>query len=732
MFKGEMDELRVFNKALSDEELQKMVYQELDDTNSFNRGAIIPLDISSTIGSNLIRYYKMDVYKDDILDNKITPSPDLTGAKIYNVKNIFYQTAPLPFETKSNGNWSDSATWLNGDVLDIADETTNKNWIIAHVKNNLTTSYPHRTVGLIVNNGSELSIQSNQPLYNSWYLELDGILDLEGESQLIQTEGSILDADSGGYIERDQQGTASSYNYNYWSSSVSTINTAGISTRGTGVSSEGNQTYTVKSILLDGTDSLNPLETINFKSEYYAADGAKTNPLTLSTYWLWKFNGTNSNYGEWKKIDENTVLEAGEGYTMKGISGTASITDEQNYVFKGRPNNGTITLSIELNKDRLIGNPYPSVIDADEFIKDNIKDGGRASTNIINGAIYFWHHFAGKTHYLSGYEGGYATYTLTGGVQAYATDERIKATGNGGGKIPERYIPLNQGFFVTTALNESLTAITTVTGGDIVFKNSQRAFKLEGETENNDGSLFFKGSKKLKSSETTANTDTRQRIWLLFDSPTGYHRQILVGTDENATKEFDLGYDAIMIDKGNEDMFWLINEGEFVIQGIDNFNKDQEIPLGLVISETGLARITIDKLENVEESEEIYIKDNTTGETYQINGQDFEIELEAGEYLDRFALVFQPRLKTIEEVALEEGITLYMDNQSSELYVKKIVDTTITGISVYNYLGQSISNLQSNFTQREFSVPISKTPTGVYVVQLTTGNGSIIKKVVIQ
>jgi hypothetical protein len=46
-------------------------------------------------------------------------------------------------------------------------------------------------------------------------LKLDGKIDLVGKSQLIQTEGSILDVNSAGSIERDQQGQPNKYNYNY-------------------------------------------------------------------------------------------------------------------------------------------------------------------------------------------------------------------------------------------------------------------------------------------------------------------------------------------------------------------------------------------------------------------------------------------------------------------------------------------------------------------------------------
>ena len=45
-FKGFIDEVRVFNKTLSDNEIQKMVYQEIEENSGMLRGSVIPKDIT--------------------------------------------------------------------------------------------------------------------------------------------------------------------------------------------------------------------------------------------------------------------------------------------------------------------------------------------------------------------------------------------------------------------------------------------------------------------------------------------------------------------------------------------------------------------------------------------------------------------------------------------------------------------------------------------------------------
>ncbi|HEY9222032.1 MAG TPA: LamG domain-containing protein [Lutibacter sp.] len=757
MFKGEMDEVRVFNKALSDDELQKMVYQELDELKGFNSGAAIPRDISPTIGANLVRYFRMDVFKDDIADNLTTPIIDVgSGAKMYNIKNIYSQTAPLPYETKTDvdGDWSNVATWLHGNVWDIASEATNKDWAIVQVKNKLTTSNSHTLLGLIVDKDKKLTIKASQELKNTWYLELDGAIDLEEESQLVQTENSMLDQDSGGYIERDQQGTANSFNYNYWSSPVGEITPLGVDQKGSGVANT-NESYALKNVLMDGTDPINPNKKgiIKFLPEYWAADTGITTPIIISSYWLHTFNGADNNYGAWKSINENTLLVAGEGYTMKGTSGAVNIGNQQNYVFKGKPNNGEFTLQIGAGNSRLIGNPYPSAIDAKKFIDDNIKDGGSNETgNIFNGALYFWDHFGEQnSHYLKDYVGGYATYTKMGGAIAYSNDGRINNNGSQGNNEPGQYIPVGQGFFViavTDTLKNSLSEPIIINGGDIVFKNSQRIFKTEAK----DDSVFMKGLNAKSAQTSEANEkdnsepdeilDKRPKIWLQFDSPTGYSRQLLVGVDENASNFFDLGYDAPIADIGKEDMFWTFGGSKFVIQAVNNFNSDQELPLGMKVSKTGLATIKIDELKNMDENISVHIKDKLTGKIHNISRKPFEIILEAGNCLDRFSLTFKMHKLIDEDVIAEtflaieaqpniEGIPIFMDNTIRELQIKNNNGEEITGIILYNYLGQTMKTWNANLNRRTISLPIN-IAAGIYFVQISTKNKKITKKIVIQ
>jgi hypothetical protein len=759
---GYIDEVRVFSKALTENELKKIVYQEIEKNGSNIIGVVIPKDIDDYVSStavstalpwgNLQRYFRMDTYKDDIMDDLRTTTIDVgSGAKMYNMKVIKVQTAPLPFITQTGD--TDLATALTStEGVNGNDAITSPASIVKIEHKNITSNSSQQHVGLFVNeedtssNAIEYSIQNNKELNVSWYLLLNGAIDLEGESQLVQGAESILDTNSKGYIERDQQGTANSFNYNYWTSSVGPITSlaSGIASGTKAI----NNDFTISGVLLDGSkvDGISVgvytyPSPINFVGGAYSADtyDYTTGQKIISTRWLYKFNGTNNDYDSWQRISQNTGLLPGEGYTMKGTSGNVAIATDQNYVFRGKPYNGDFTLPIAIGDNRLIGNPYPSAMDADEFIKDNIKEtinskAGRNSDNIFNGALYFWDHFGQEdSHILKEYVGGYATYTLVGGAKAYANSELINNTGEKGNKRPGRYIPVNQGFFVIAAadtLTNSITPIANIDGGDIVFKNSQRIFITEGVT-----SVFMKSEKGKKATveKTTETNDVRPKIRLLFDSPKGYHRQLLIGADENTTNDFDLGYDGFLADVGSEDMYWLVQGGKFVIQGVPNFNKDQEFPLGLKVSEAGVIRINIDELENLDEGIDLYIKDNISGETHQLNDIAFEINLEPGEYLDRFSLVFQTTLEVLDVAEeIKNEVYISMNNTSSELQISKNEAIKINKIAVFNTAGQLVVNRTKQLEARNIYIPILNMATGVYIVQINTNQGTIAKKVIIE
>lgn len=586
---------------------------------------------------------------------------------------------------------------------------------------NLTTNNSGSAKGISLVDGFELTVSNNLSL-------LSGDLRLTGEAQLVQAATTANPTAGSGKLYRDQQGQQNSFNYNYWSSPVS--------------SSADFAHYSVGGVLRDGTDITNVITISNFNQENitfgdgaYFADGPLSNPIKISNRWLWSYGALTpdsntylDNYNQWTYIGNTGLIQIGEGFTMKGTGGIAPITATQNYVFVGKPNSGTISLDLILDDTHLIGNPYPSALDADKFIRDNLKDctGCTASANVFNGALYFWDHFyLSNNHYLAEYEGGYATYTLMGGVNAIANVPLTANNGISGSKIPQRYIPVAQAFFVDAAIDGTLPGtMPTVSGGKIVFKNSQRAFVRE----NSGNSIFMKNKANLKT-----EIDSRPKIRLGFDSSIGKHRQILVGVDAAATNLFDIGYDAPMYDTNDDDMFWKISDSQFVIQAISDFNIDRIIPLGIVIANEGLVTIKIDALENIPSNTEIFLFDNTTGIYHPIKATAFTISLPVGEYSNRFSIRFSDQtLSVSNSKENEEIIVLYSNNYKTLIIRNNTLDSTVNSVNLFNMLGQSIAKWNvENSEQTNIQIPIKNISAGIYAVKIRTSKGESSKKIIV-
>ena len=378
---------------------------------------------------------------------------------------------------------------------------------------------------------------------------------------------------------------------------------------------------------------------------YYSADGPKVNGnIIISNEWIWDFRGGVADvYNYWQFMGSEFDQIVGAGYSMKGTDGTVGPNEgHQKYTFKGKPNNGNIptsghstpdpaNLQLSSNQNYLVGNPYPSAIDAQEFMNDNVRNGRK----VFNGALYFWDHFSGSTHILEEYIGGYAVYNLVGTVDAASSiDSRINATGDkNDNNLPGDYIPIGQGFFLNSA-----PVGTNTFGGEIIFKNTQRIYVKESP-----GVSAFKQKEvdKNKGHSAEVNADNRMKIGIKFESPKGYYRQLLVASDPNTSNGFDLGYDAPLIENNVEDMYWWFEDNGFVIQGVPDFEKEQVLPLAIKTNAGGEFKIKIDETENWPSGKELYLKDKLLDTVHDILKEDyFTMTEDAGEITDRFELVF--------------------------------------------------------------------------------------------
>ncbi|NND10327.1 MAG: hypothetical protein HKN96_03880, partial [Flavobacteriaceae bacterium] len=617
-FTGAIDELRIFNKVLTDEQIRRMLYQEIKNEGGKVRGTIIDKDIHDDATGDdidwteLITYYPMSNVNYGKLPDASSYGND---AVLYNITTFQEETAPMPYETVADGAWTDEATWLHGDIWDIESLDTdfgasNQNpepWSIVKIHHNVTTNTDRRGLGLFIDENKTLSTIGDVSITNNWYLQLDGTIDLVDDSQLIQSEFSDLTTSATGKILRRQEGNSDVYFYNYWSSPVGTMGANSLTDNNAASNNANNSPFNL-SMLKDGSGS-----SFQFTSAFDEAG-------KISDRWLYNFqNGLT--YWDWVTINPSSDITPGFGYSQKG-TGNTGLT--QQYIFEGKPNNGTILIAADdVDGDdtgvgesiqdislttTLIGNPYPSALDAEEFIRDNIDFDNGGANPIIQGTILLWEQWAGNSHWLAEYEGGYGYINLTETARAYQHPDIAISdptnTDNRGIKTPTKFLPVGQGFFVEV-----------VNDGNIEFNNSQRIFK----TEDLGDSVFFRGEQAQNengSAETSANRadeyeDPMQTIKLELTISNGATRRFVLGFSDHTTDQYDHGYDGGLISqKPDNDMASLINGNPYVIQAFSAMTPEKEIDLYFNSSGDMNYVLDIVELKNIDEGQDIFIRDN--------------------------------------------------------------------------------------------------------------------------
>ena len=656
-FRGNIDEVRVWDTTLSEDQLRFIMNQEISNNSGQVMGNELPSsitknDINAIPWSDLAGYYPMSIYT-------YTNTEDASGngkqGALRNLNTVGRQTAPLPYQSTQNGDWDTKATWTNGSVqalpgsASIVDPTRTIDWNIIKTSHNITldnSSLPvanadnREVLGLYVD-ANELTVTGNTGTNSgngitvSHYISLTGKIDLEGESQLIQSTDSDLDVIGGGELERDQQGTADTYTYNYWSAPVGETDLA-----------NNDYSYTVQDIMYDGT---NP---INFLNSGY--NGTATNPIGIADYWIWKFaNQPNDDYSAWQHVRRAGTINAGEGFTMKG-PGTGSILTDQNYVYLGKPNNGDINLTINA------GNDYAS----------------------------------------------------------YGTNDPDVATGGTPTKLPGRYIPVGQGFFV---VGENT--------GTINFNNGQRVFQKEGGS----GSVFMRNANVTSQTNYDTNQgDVRMKFRIGFNSINSVHRQLLLAIDENATLDVDWAYDAKMNESQIDDMYWIINGEEYVIQASDEAEVSTIYPLGIKTNTDGINTITIDALENVPNDMNIYVHDIALDIYHDLRQSDYEVFLNAGEYLGRFEITFDttPESLGIDDETISNIDVLY-SNDIEKIVLINPNFINVKSIELFNILGQSVYTIEAISESGYSEYEVKNLSTGTYIIKLYTVSGSVVTKKVL-
>lgn len=335
----------------------------------------------------------------------------------------------------------------------------------------------------------------------------------------------------------------------------------------------------------------------------------------------------------WYYTHNSDILEPANGYAYYsyGTCDNIAVFTEDSDAF----NTGTYNVTVTNQDDsyaptgfgphrgwNLVGNPYPSGLDAEDFLN--------ANSGVIDGTVYFWDENGLMGFDLEGAD--YASYNPTLGA----------TTGAGAGTTtPDKYISIGQGFFVHKTSS-------TPTSGTITFTNAMR------ETEN---SSFF------------APVVEVQKLKLSLSHENLYN-EIIIGLLPDATFDFDPAYDGYKVEGNQNFAFYsLIGSEHFVNQGIPTIINDQQYSVNLGFNAQNVGEYTVDLkyIENISDDVKILLEDTYNDEIIDVrknNSFSFDVS-QAGRYEDRFILHFNMNSSPVVVTPVDNIIT----KEDEELFV---------------------------------------------------------------
>ncbi|NJM80851.1 MAG: hypothetical protein HC854_16810 [Flavobacterium sp.] len=351
--------------------------------------------------------------------------------------------------------------------------------------------------------------------------------------------------------------------------------------------------------------------------------------------------------------------------------------------YTGVPNNGSYTYSIGQGYN-LLGNPYPSPMNADRFILNNSK----IST------LYYW------THTVPASGGVYptnnfASYTLLGGTAAAA-----------GGAIPNNKIQTGQGFYVKSSV-----------AFDVKFENEQRLDAVSS-------TQFFRNI-----DNSTVNTESeKHRIWINLNNESIPVNQILIGYMESASNGFDEKIDGKTLDVTNSSLYNIINNEKYVIQGRSlPFSDEDIVPLGLKATVSGSYSISLETMDGLFLNQEVFLKDKYTNIIYNIKQSAYSFNSEIGTFDDRFEIIYKNQTLQNQDFISNDEIIVSSQNNS---IVIKSSNEIINTIVVYDIQGKVILN-NTNVNNKTYSIDSIQRNNQALFLKITLTTGQVLNKKII-
>ena len=579
---------------------------------------------------------------------------------------------------------------------------------------------------------AQVYVSNNSYIYNKGSLvyvtgnvELNGANStfyLRNEGQLLQGTTSTSANRGVGKLSVFQEGSSDNFDYNYWCSPVGNASAA-----------VGNENFGIA--MLNRPTSLTATTPVTITSAF---DGTTSNTtLDISKRWIWKYLSSNvydPGGAGWIYVQDTSTLAAGQGFTMKGTSGTdntnvgeATLNNPggaQRYDFRGKPNDGNITVGVDLNKMTLTGNPYPSALNVNAFLLDP------ANTAFDRTAYYWEHDKTVNSHNIAQYRGGYGTYSpislVSNGVYVPATfntynnDGSLNTTGASSGlSIERKYAPIGQGFMIKG------NALGTVT-----LKNAHREYYQEAGALSQFERLDNNATTDAPTTGTGAiNTVSHIRLNTVLNNQ--FTRQMALAFVPEATMGVDPGIDSRSPDGDGlpNDAYFFIDNDRYVIEGI-NFSIEKRVPLGVKVTGNSTFKFNLLEVVNFDDNQPVYIFDAETNLYHNLKLADYTVNLSEGTYNNRFEVTFTDgTLSTTSLVS--NNLVVVQNNVSQLLSISNPNAIELKSAALYDMAGKLIIEKSDLDSKINYQISTSILSEGVYIVKIFAKDGQTMSQKII-
>lgn len=550
---------------------------------------------------------------------------------------------------------------------------------------------------------------------------------LRNQAQLVQGITSTANSGTGIISVFQETPNDDSFDYSFWCSPV------GVQYLG----ASGNQNFGINRVF----DSIDGSFTDAVRANTTAGYNGWENPvLTISTRWLYK----RESGAPFTAIGTGNNVAPGLGFTMKG---TETNNHMQRYDFRGRPNNGDITIPVVINKVVLSGNPYPSALDLNRVFWD-------ADNTEISEFRYWDEDRLIDSHLFIDNKGGYGTYvpgasdpngTTENGLYAAPAFLNYDAGGNPTGSTgifgsvyDRRFAPIGQGFMIYTDA-----------GGTITLKNSHRRYIVEGAANS---SIFRKGAPGGAANSEMSTGDSSGapvitpdnriphiRINAFFGE--SHFRDLVLALSDQSTDGFDRGFDGKHpMDATIAEAYFPVAVGQdtnvtpFVIQTVP-YSPTKQIPITFTLDEPFDLKLLAVEEVNLPTSD-AFLWDKSNNAYHRITGGDeANIFLPAGEYAGRFFIVFRNSTMgdntatDTESMAsgnlgkgeiVKASVDFFQNNQIAQLEVSNPEGYDIKSAHIFDMSGKLVITEKNIGPVTNFSFSTANLSDGVYLVKLTT------------